>query len=81
MQINIDLSEEYESKLVYIQEKTARKDLNAAIAAAIDAYYNQLEKPQKTAIEIFKESGIIGCIQADENLSTDYKSVVNSAIQ
>jgi hypothetical protein len=36
---------------------------------------------EKTALEIFRESGFIGCIQADANLSTNYKSVVRAAMQ
>ncbi len=81
MQINIELNQEYESKLVYVQHKTDQQDIKAVIEAAIDAYYSQLEAPRKTALEIFSESGFIGCIQADENLSTNYKSIVRSAIQ
>jgi hypothetical protein len=81
MQINIELNQEYESKLVYVQQKTDQQDLKAVIEAAIDAYYSQLEAPRKTALEIFSESGFIGCIHADENLSTNYKSIVRSAIQ
>ena len=81
MQIHIELNEEYESKLGYVQQKTDQKDVKAVIEAAIDAYYHQLELSQKTAFDIFRESGFIGCIQADENLSADYKSAVSSAIQ
>lgn len=81
MQINIELSEEYESKLIYVQQKTDQKDVKAVIEAAIDAYYSQLEPFQKTASEIFRESGFIGCIQADASLSIHYKSFVSSVIQ
>lgn len=81
MQINIELNSEYQSKLVYVQEKTDQQDIQAVIEAAIDAYYSQLKAPRKTALEIFRSSGFIGCIQADENRSTNYKSIVRSAIQ
>jgi hypothetical protein len=81
MQINIELNDEYKSKLLYVQQKTDLKDLKAVIEAAINAYYDRLEPPQKTALEIFRESGFIACIQADANLSTNYKSVVRSAMQ
>jgi hypothetical protein len=53
MQINIKVNEEYESKLVHVQQKTDRKDMKVVIEAAIDAYYNQLEPAPKTALEIF----------------------------
>ncbi len=56
-------------------------DLKAVIEAAIATHSNPLEPPQKNALEIFTESGFIGCIQADANLSTHYKSVVSSAVQ
>lgn len=81
MQINIELNAEYESKLLYVQQKTDQKDLKTLLEAAIDTYYNQLESPPKTALEIFTESGFIGCIQTDSHLSTNYKSIVSSAIQ
>ena len=81
MQLNIELNEEYTLKLAYVQQKTDQKDVKSLIEAAIDTYYSQLEPPQKTALEIFSESGFIGCIQAELNLSTSYKSVVSSAIQ
>jgi hypothetical protein len=81
MQLNIELNQEYESKLVYVQQRTAQKDIKATIEAAIDSYYSQLEPTQKTALELFRDSGFIGCAQGDENLSTNYKSVVNTVIQ
>ena len=81
MQINIELNDEYESKLAYVQQKTEQKDVKAVIEAAIDAYYDQLEPSPKTSLEIFRESGFIGCIQADETSSINYKSIVKSAVQ
>jgi hypothetical protein len=81
MQINIELNQEYESKLAYVQQQTDQQDIKAVIEAAIDIYYRQLELPRKTALEIFQESGFIGCIQADENLSTNYKPIVRDAIK
>jgi hypothetical protein len=81
MQINIELDDEYESKLMQVQQRTEQKEIKAVIEAAIDAYYHQLEAPRKTALEIFTESGFIGCLQADADLSSNYKSVVRSAIQ
>lgn len=81
MQINIQLDQEYEFKLAYVQEKTEQKDVKAAIEAAIDAYYAQLKPSDKTALKIFREVGFIGCINADSDLSTNYKAVVRSAIQ
>ncbi len=82
MQINIELNEEYESKLAYVQQKTDQKDVKALIEAAIDTYYEQLEHPKKTALEIFTESDFIGNIdEAEPDLSANYKSAVHSAIQ
>lgn len=80
-QINIELDEEYESKLAYVQQKTAQKDIKAVIEAALNACLNQLEAPRKTALENFRETEFIGCIQADPDLSPNHKSIVKSAIQ
>jgi len=81
MQIKLDLSEEYESKLVYVQQKTNQKDLKTVIEAAIDVYYRQLDPERKTALTIFRNSGFIGCGQTDPDLSANYKSVVRAAIR
>jgi hypothetical protein len=81
MQINIELNEEYESKLAYVRQKTDQKDVKALIEGAIDTYYNQLKSPKKTALEIFTESGLISSIEAEPDLSTNYKSAVHSIIQ
>ncbi|MGI0492329.1 CopG family transcriptional regulator [Alkalinema pantanalense CENA528] len=81
MYLNIELNPEYESKLIYVQERTDQKDLKAVIEAAIDLYYQQLEPDRKTALELLTESGFIGCAEADENLSVNYKQVVSTAIK
>jgi DNA primase len=81
MYLNIELNSEYESKLVYVQQRTDQKDLKAVIEAAIDIYYQQLEPTRKTALQLLTESGFIGCVEADENLSTNYKQAVSTAIQ
>jgi len=81
MHINLELNEEYESKLVYVQQKTNQQDVDAVIKAAIDAYYQQLEPRPKKAFQPFKDSGFIGCVQSEEDRSENYKSVVTSAIQ
>ncbi|WP_052128999.1 hypothetical protein [Neosynechococcus sphagnicola] len=56
-----------------MKQKTDQQDIKFVIEAAIDAYYNQLKTSRKAALEIFRESGFIGCIQADANLSTNHK--------
>ena len=47
MQSNIELDEEYESKLAYVQQKTAQEDVKAVIEAALSAYLNRWKHLEK----------------------------------
>jgi len=85
MQIEIQLDEERARKLAYIQQQTQQ---NAAemLRQAIDQSYERLvpQSPQsahKTPLEIFQESGLIGSIEADPNVSANYKSILRETIQ
>jgi di/tripeptidase len=48
-----ELNKEYESKLVYVQEKTDKLDLKATVEAAIDAYYQSTKAKSKNSLRDF----------------------------
>jgi hypothetical protein len=76
MQIVIQLEDDAVSKLTYIQQHTGQ-DTEAILKAAIEQYYQQLQPQQKTALDIFQDLGLVGCIDADPDLSTHYKSLTS----
>jgi hypothetical protein len=78
MQIITQLDDDAASKLTYIQQHTGQ-DTEAILKAAIERYYQQLQ--QKTALDIFQDLGLVGCIDADPNLSTNYKSVISQSME
>lgn len=80
MQLEIELDNDSVEKLAYIQKQT-NQDVNDVIKQAIEQYYNQIQttqvstlQNQKSALTIFNELGLVGCIQGDPDLSVNYKT-------
>ena len=80
MQIITQLDDDVANKLTYIQQQTGQ-DTEAVLKVAIEHYYQQLQPRQKTALDIFQDLGLVGCIDADPDLSTTYKSVISQSLK
>ena len=74
MEIQAQLTEVEAQKVFFIQEQT-QQDLIEILKKAIDLYYQILQIPEKTPLQILEESGFIGCCSVESELSTSYKSV------
>lgn len=72
--------DETAKKLAQIQQQGDR-DLAEVLSAAIDVYYQKLKREKKTPYELLEESGFIGCCSVESDLSTNYKSVLESELQ
>ncbi len=72
---DIQLDEEYAEKLADIQQQT-NQDLSEVVQRAIDFYHKQLQPIRKNPLEIMKQSGFVGCVQAEPDLSVNYKSIL-----
>lgn len=55
--------------------------MHQVVQRAIDLYHEQLQPIRKTPLEIMKQSGFVGCVQAEPDLSANYKSMLRSMIQ
>ena len=75
MEIQAQLTEVEAQKVFFIQEQT-HQDLIEILKKAIDLYYQILQIPEKTPLQILEESGFIGCCSVESELSTSYKSVL-----
>jgi len=75
MEIQAQLTEVEAQKVFFIQEQT-QQDLIEILKKAIDLYYQILQIPEKTPLQILEESGFIGCCSVESELSTSYKSVL-----
>lgn len=71
LEINTKLNEHTADKLAYIQTAT-QKEINQILDKAIDGYYQQIKSRKKTSLELLEESGLIGCLSVESNLSTNY---------
>lgn len=74
MHIEAELDDIHTERLRLLQERL-QKPLAQVLADAIDAALTLPFEPDEPSplYRAFEEAGLIGCIEADENLSTDYK--------
>lgn len=85
MNVSIQLNEGTAARLSRIQGVT-HQDVETVIQQAIELYDQQLsehvEQPNQTetSLEIAQRTGFIGCIQAEPELSKNYKSVVQTFV-
>lgn len=80
MDINTQLNEATADKLAHLQQMT-NQDLQELLQQAIDVYYHQFQSQSKTPMGILQDNGFIGCIQAESDLSVNYKLIVQNWVQ
>lgn len=80
MDINTQLNEATAAKLAHLQQMT-NQNLQELLQQAIDVYYHQFQSQSKTPMEILQDNGFIGCIQAESDLSANYKPIVQNSVQ
>ena len=76
MQIIAEIDTKHLDKLHEL-EKSLRKNTSELISLAIDEIYNKQKSTERTegqkAYQIMQQSGFIGSIEGDGNLSENYK--------
>lgn len=80
MDISTQLNESSVAKLAYLQQMT-NQNLEEILQQAIDVYYQQFQTQSKTPIEILQNNGFVGCMQAESELSANYKPIVQRLVQ
>jgi hypothetical protein len=80
MEITIQLDPEHAAQLAYIQ-KRSHLDPAAVINHSIEQEYAKLQATSPTALQIFEEAGLIGCLEGSPDLSVNYKSVISDYIE
>jgi hypothetical protein len=63
------------------EQQTVVLDLVESLSQKQQAAIATQGSSPKSAFEIFSESGFIGCVEADENFSVNYKAIVRDTIQ
>ncbi len=74
----LNLTEENKKKLGYIQQ-TNNQDMQSAIAAAIDAYFQQLQK-ERDPLARLKQSPLISSFQGESNLAENSENIFRDLI-
>ena len=74
MQITAELDNQHIEKLQTL-EKTLKKNTSELISFAIDEVFtkNLAATEGQNAYQLMQQSGFIGCVELDENLSENYK--------
>ena len=72
MRINARLDEDRTQKMEYLIRKTGMT-ISEVIKQAIETYYNSVSSQKTNPVEIFNQSGFIGCSESHEDLSETYK--------
>jgi hypothetical protein len=75
MQITLELDNQHIEKL-HALENQLKINASELFAFAIDELFNENKTPNEgqTAYQLMLQSGFIGCVEIDENLSENYKN-------
>ena len=78
MQITAELDNQHIEKLQAL-EKTLKKNTSELISFAIDEIFttNVAKSEGSNAYQLMLQSGFIGCVEMDENLSENYKDTLD----
>lgn len=79
MRINASLDDERAGKVEYLRAATG-KTLFDVVKEAIDHYDAEVAGGPKRVSEVLAQTGFIGCADADEHLSTDYKRLLTDSL-
>jgi hypothetical protein len=79
MRINARPDEDRSRKLAFPRKVTGRT-LSEVIKNAIDTYYREIKREQTRARGVFEKQGLVGCGEAEADLSSDYKSDLNGIL-
>ncbi|MDP3878319.1 MAG: hypothetical protein Q8Q50_15185 [Methylobacter sp.] len=78
MQITLELDNQHIEKL-HALENQLKINASELVAVAIDKIFNENKMPNEgqAAYQLMLQSGFIGCVELDENLSENYKDYLD----
>ncbi len=80
MRLNARLDEEDSIKIKFLVKKT-RKTLSAVVKEAIHLFYDKQMGLAPVSSQILKKTGFIACANGNQNLSWDYKKIIQSSLE
>ena len=79
MRINARLDDDHSEKLRYLANATGA-NVSEVLKHAIDLYYERLRRERRDSRSILEAVGFIGVGEAEEGLSSSYKTTLESEL-
>lgn len=79
MRINVPLDEDHRRKLEYLMCATG-SPVSDIVEQAIDVLYERAERSRGRPEKLLTSSGFVGCGEASEDLSVQYKDELKESI-
>lgn len=78
--ITISLNEDLSCKIEFLKESLNLANTTSLVTQAIELLYTTTKQKQseKSSLELFEESGLLGCIEGSSDLSTSYKDEISN---
>ena len=73
MQLNVRLPEELTRKLEAL-ERATNQSTSDVVRAALERYFDEICAPGRSARDAISSSGLVGCGEAEADLSATYKA-------
>jgi predicted transcriptional regulator len=73
MRLNARLTEELSRKLEAL-ERATKQSTSDIVRAALERYFDEVCRPGRSARDAILRSGLVGCGEAEADLSATYKS-------
>ena len=73
MRLNARLPEELARKLEALERATGQSTSDV-VRAALERYFNEVCGPRRAARDAIRSSGLVGCGEAEADLSVSYKA-------
>ena len=81
--ITARLSEDLSCEIEFLKSSLNLSNTTSIVTQAIHLLYTTTKKKQsaKSSLQLFEESGLLGCIEGASDLSTNYKEEISKAVQ
>lgn len=80
--ITARIDEQVFAQIEYLKRHFGDSNTTSILKEAIRHYYNEIKskESQKSPFDLLEELNLIGCLEAEENLSLDYKTVLSKSL-
>lgn len=77
--LNARIDEELAAKLEHLRRRTNRSTTEI-VRASIELYYERVREAEQSSERILRETGFVGCAEAEPDLSATYKTHLEESL-